>query len=405
MGLIKRRYPGSEVYITPTTDEVQVLLSLGCEVTALDGTARRRPGGALPELIRLVHEGGGLAMGDCDTLQSAQYALEAGADLIGTTLSGYTAETSASTGPDLGLLRSLMTLGRPVIAEGRYQERWQVEAALRIGASAVVVGGALNDPVKNTRRLMPRGRPSDGNVGAVDIGGTWLRFGVFTADLQLLTSEKVPLPASPDERLSWIAAQARKAGVRRLGISTGGIVDRSGRVVEAKPIIPGHVGTDFRTLESTAGVESVTALNDGLATAWGHACRPDFAGLNVATLAIGTGVGMGFVREGKLQIGANGAPSHLNDLPAPGGATYEALLGGAALTSTPTPEQKRLAHEAFESAVHTICTMLMPDVVVVCGGIGLQPWLQTEGLIVRSPFGQDAGLYGAASLAIFPPFG
>ncbi len=46
IGLIKRTYAGSDVYITPTLDEVQVLLASGCEIIALDATARTRPNGA-----------------------------------------------------------------------------------------------------------------------------------------------------------------------------------------------------------------------------------------------------------------------------------------------------------------------------------------------------------------------
>src|ERR1019366_3629896 len=107
VGLIKMPYPNSDVYITPTLTEVNSLLAEKCEVIALDGTARKRPGGVqLRQLIEAIHAGGSLAMADCDSVQSAQFALAAGADLVGTTLAGYTA-TASTSGPDIELVRAL----------------------------------------------------------------------------------------------------------------------------------------------------------------------------------------------------------------------------------------------------------------------------------------------------------
>jgi putative N-acetylmannosamine-6-phosphate epimerase len=100
IGLIKRSYPGSDVYITPTTAEVDYLLATGCEVIALDATLRRRPANqSLRELVARIQKGGALAMADCDCLEAALAAIEAGADLIGTTLAGYTDSTPPAKTP------------------------------------------------------------------------------------------------------------------------------------------------------------------------------------------------------------------------------------------------------------------------------------------------------------------
>jgi len=401
IGLIKRTYPNSRVYITPTLTEVDVLLATGCEVIALDGTPRARPAEPLNNLIERIHAGGALAMADVDCVESAEAAIAAGADLIGTTLAGYT-DAPSTTGPDLGLLAELIRLGVPVIAEGRYTQRWQGEAALRAGACGLVVGGALNDPVKQTNALKPR--ITNGNVGAVDIGGTWLRFASFSADLTLTGSERIALPIAKEERLDWIRDRIKSMNVQALGISTGGTVrPATGEVWEAKPIIPGHQGTVFS--EATLGIPTV-ALNDGLATAWGHACHREFGGMRVATLALGTGVGCGVTEQGRVLMGPNGEYPRLNDLPGPGGQSYEDLMGGAALTPDPTDTQKRLALRAISQAIDTIRAMYQPDVIVVCGGVGLSPWMASQYgrfRIVPSPYGEDAGLYGAAALALWPP--
>lgn len=397
IGLIKQRYAGSEVFITPTLLEVDALLEAGVEIVALDATARGRPGGAwLPELVTRIHEAGRLAMGDCDSLESILHALDAGCDVVGTTLSGYTDASKSLRGPDLELVRQAAALGVPVLAEGRYAEPWQAAAALRAGAVGVVVGGALNDPVKQTRAFLAACIVPEGPVGAVDLGGTWLRFGVFDARWRLVDSERTPTPTSPAERLAWIRSRLRESGAQRLGIGTGGVIDpETGEVWRSKPLIPDHQGTRFEFDVPTL------ALNDGLATAWGHACHPLFAGTRVATLALGTGVGFGIVDRGRPLMGARGEPSHLNDLPTPWGS-YEDLLGGHALTTEPTPAQIASALEAGISALHLVRQLFHPDHLVVCGGVGLALCHALPGA-VPSPFGADAGLYGAAALALFPP--
>jgi N-acetylmannosamine-6-phosphate 2-epimerase/N-acetylmannosamine kinase len=405
IGLIKRKYPESDVYITATLSEVQALLDLGCEIIALDGTSRQRPEGwDFASLVEKIHAAGALAMADCDTVDSARWASDCGADLIGTTLAGYTAESESMPGPDLELLRQIVGIGKPVIAEGRYNSKWQVEAALRIGAAAVVIGGALNDPVKQTRALMPQ-RTASGNIGAVDIGGTWLRFGVFGPDWRLQSSDRIANPPSRAERISWIKEQAARMGVDKLGVSSGGVIDpTTGICIQAKEyLMPDQIGLEFS--EATLGI-STQAHGDGHATAWAHACLPQWAGKRVAALALGTGVGCGFVQDGRIWSGRRGEYPRINDLPTSNGNTFEQVLGGLNLTTTPTTDQMDIAKRALEDAAFAIRNLYFPDVLVVGGSVGLSDWLQPELAnlgIEASPFGTDAGLYGAAALALFPP--
>lgn len=393
IGLIKVSYPDSQVYITPSRVEVVALLEAGCEIIALDGTRRARPNGErLADLIGLVKAAGRLAMADCDCLESALFAQSCGADLIGTTLAGYTSESREVAGPDIDLLRALVCrLDVPVLAEGRFAEPWQVQTALRIGAIGVVIGGAINDPCTQTQRFVNACEPRKEPIGAVDIGGTWIRFATFDADWTML--EVVREPVQPDRRgrLDWIREVAREAKVDRLGISTGGTVDPATRVVwESKDIISNHTGTDFSELGD------VIALNDGLASAWGHACLPQFAGKRVATLALGTGVGFGLVDQGHVFMGQRGGYPRINDLETGLGGTFEEILGGASLS-----EDRGIAQEAATRAVATIRNLYYPDEIVLCGGVGLADWLDID--LPRSPFGANAGLYGAAALVLFAP--
>lgn len=423
IGLIKRRYEGTDVYITATRREVEEVLSTDSEIVALDGTKRHRPNGEqLRDLISRIHNAGSLAMADCDSVDSAEYALSCGADIVGTTLAGYTEESTLEKGPDLELLRQLALLERLILAEGRYSEPWQAQAALRIGAQGVVVGGALNDPVKQTRAFLGAMNCSTEAVGAVDIGGTWLRFAEFSSDWKMQNCERIPLPQRRSERLDWIRSQIENSHVQRVGVSSAGTLDpRTGIVTASKGGVPENVGSEFS--EKTLGVPSV-AINDGLATAWGHACLPQFAGRPVATLALGTGVGCGFVSEQQLWFGPQGQHTRLNDAPAWEGKTIEQILGGAQLGSQLEEEGKETARKAAGLCVRALNAFYFPEVIVLCGGVGLSDWLDphfrhhinlseeqtpervcgwVKPEIFKSPFGQDAGLYGAAALALFPP--
>ncbi|MET8264802.1 N-acetylmannosamine-6-phosphate 2-epimerase [Micromonospora arida] len=142
-----------EVFITPTLEHALSVARAGAHVVALDGTARPRPDcRTLRDTITAVHElTGALVMADCSTLSEGIAAAAAGADLVGTTLSGYTAYTSKQPGPDLDLVARLATaVDVPVVAEGRIHTPVQAAQALRAGAWSVVVGTAITHPTTIT---------------------------------------------------------------------------------------------------------------------------------------------------------------------------------------------------------------------------------------------------------------
>lgn len=152
IGLFKDGHEG--VFITPTLHHALAVAAAGAHVVALDGTRRPRPDGlTLAETIAGIRAGSGATvMADCGSLQDAIAAAAAGADLIGTTLAGYTGERPKTQGPDLELLEDIIAadLGVPVIAEGRIHTPAQARAALDAGAHAVVVGTAITHPATLT---------------------------------------------------------------------------------------------------------------------------------------------------------------------------------------------------------------------------------------------------------------
>lgn len=153
LGILKMDYPDSPVRITPTLLDVTTVIETGVPMIALDATNRARPHGEqLVDSVTAIHTAGLLAFGDCATRDDLEGAIAAGCDAIGTTLSGYTAEsTTDSREPDLDLLAWFVTHSPvPVYAEGRYWNPQQVAAALELGAHCVVVGTAITNPMKTT---------------------------------------------------------------------------------------------------------------------------------------------------------------------------------------------------------------------------------------------------------------
>lgn len=152
IGLFKDGHEG--VFITPTVHHALAVAQAGAHIVALDGTRRERPDGlSLAQTVRAVHErSGALVMADCGSLSDALAAAEAGADLIGTTLAGYTGERAKTKGPDLELIGQIAAAGldRPLVAEGRIHTPAQARAAVDAGAFAVVVGTAITHPATIT---------------------------------------------------------------------------------------------------------------------------------------------------------------------------------------------------------------------------------------------------------------
>lgn len=141
------------VFITPTLQHALAVIASGADIVALDGTRRDRPDGlTLAQTVRAVHERtGALVMADIGSLDDARAAIDAGADIIGTTLAGYTPERPRTVGPDLELIGLIAAqTSAPLFAEGRIHEPAQARACLDAGATAVVVGTAITHPTTIT---------------------------------------------------------------------------------------------------------------------------------------------------------------------------------------------------------------------------------------------------------------
>jgi len=160
IGIVKRNYPGSEVFITPTKKEMDELFAAKCDMIALDATLRKRPGGvSLADLVAYAREKAPEVklMADVSGLEDALQAEQLGFDCISTTLYGYTKETSGKHiyDDDFSFLKLLLKEIRiPVIAEGNIITPEMAAKAISLGAHAVVVGGAITRPQLITQRFV-----------------------------------------------------------------------------------------------------------------------------------------------------------------------------------------------------------------------------------------------------------
>lgn len=142
IGIIKHDLDDYDVRITPTVAMARDLSAAGSAIVAFDATARVRPD-SIGDILAAIHDSGSLAMADCADLDDASAALGAGADCIGSTLSGYVGQGPEPTLPDFELIAAMAGLGGFVIAEGRIRSPEQAAKALAMGANAVVVGSAI----------------------------------------------------------------------------------------------------------------------------------------------------------------------------------------------------------------------------------------------------------------------
>lgn len=159
VGIIKRDYEGSNVYITPTRREVVELMKAEPDMIALDATFSQRPNReTLEEIVtfskaEFPHV---QLMADIATLEQAKYAASLGFDCISTTLHGYTTETQGCNNTDKNfefIRKVISAVDVPVIAEGNIDTPEKAAACINLGCQAVVVGGAITRPQQIARKF------------------------------------------------------------------------------------------------------------------------------------------------------------------------------------------------------------------------------------------------------------
>lgn len=159
IGIVKRDYEDSEIYITPTMKEVDELMEVKPEIIAMDATQAKRPGGlTLDEFFHQVKEKypEQLFMADCSTVEEALHADELGFDFIGTTMVGYTPQSKhlKIEANDFEILREIVAkVKHKVIAEGNINTPEKAKRVIELGAFSVVVGSIITRPQLITKNF------------------------------------------------------------------------------------------------------------------------------------------------------------------------------------------------------------------------------------------------------------
>ena len=162
IGLIKKKYNDSEIFITPTKKEIDQLLELEVDCIALDATLRKRPNNEkLEDLVSYIRNKSPetLIMADCSNVDDVVSADKLNFDLIGTTLRGYTEDTKNKSNIENNyefIKKCLSKINTPLIAEGGFWEVEDIYNVIKLGAHAVVVGSAITRPKDITQRFMKK---------------------------------------------------------------------------------------------------------------------------------------------------------------------------------------------------------------------------------------------------------
>lgn len=152
IGIVKRDYEGSKVYITPTMQEIEELMEVKPEIIAVDATIATRPGGlTVDDFFYQIKEKypNQLLMADCSTVEEALHADELGFDFIGTTMVGYTEQSKNDKieANDFEILRKIVANAKHrVIAEGNINTPEKARRVIDLGAFSVVVGSIITRP-------------------------------------------------------------------------------------------------------------------------------------------------------------------------------------------------------------------------------------------------------------------
>ena len=138
-----------DVIITPTLSSARAVAEAGADIVAVDCTLRQ---GRTPEMIQALlqeYKAGldVLIMAEISTAEEGRIAAAGGADILSTTIAGYTPYSRQLDEPDYRLIEELAeTTTLPINAEGRFHRPEQVVQAFKTGAWTVTVGSAITRP-------------------------------------------------------------------------------------------------------------------------------------------------------------------------------------------------------------------------------------------------------------------
>jgi glucokinase-like ROK family protein len=249
-------------------------------------------------------------------------AAAAGADCVGTTLYGYTEQTSGHHAFSWQLLAQMkQRLSVPIMAEGHISTPEEARRAVADGAWCVIVGSAITRPGVITGNFAKalRQAPSSSVAIGVDIGGTSIKGALVRASGEVCFATQTPTEAGKGRDAiaaglvrvidaTLASARVEKLEPSGIGIATAGAVDeRDGSIFAATDNLPGWAGFQLRAFAEKHFGLPVSVVNDAQAAALSELHFGVGRGLSdFVAITLGTGVGGGIVSAGKLLRGSHG---------------------------------------------------------------------------------------------------
>jgi glucokinase len=160
---------------------------------------------------------------------------------------------------------------------------------------------------------VPRAHYRDGVIIGLDVGGTKaLGLLIDPDDVRIVARARRPSAGSGEHLVETLAgivteleAQAKQR-IEAVGLGIAGLVNRDG-TVRYSPNLPDLVEFPVTARLAARCGRSVTGTNDATAGTWAEAVLGAGRGTaDFAYVALGTGIGAGFVVNGRLVLGANG---------------------------------------------------------------------------------------------------
>ncbi len=292
------------------------------------------------------------------------------------------------------------------------------------------------------------------SVLAIDVGGTKIAAAVIDREGRVLRKLQQPTDLrSLDAGISQMAAMSRMLlngeTLRAVSLSVPAVLERTTERILWAPNLPGWENSDVKSiLGERLGVPAFIEY-DGHAAAlgewWGGAGRGCDS---LASIIIGTGIGAGFIAEGRLWKGYSRLAGAVGWFPvhtAEGIVPWETAASGSGIVrraqrlmeqgeSTILSTDGLTARQVFDAARHddalacqvveetaryiglgvaAVISFANPQIVILGGSIGqnsdlilpairraasewAQPYAARDVTIVCSTLGEEAGLLGAA---------
>lgn len=348
IGIVKRDYEGSNIFISPTKKEIDEIASSGAEIIAIDMTSRKRPTeDSLTDLVEYAHGKGLLVMADLSEPLDAEEAAKAGADFLGTTLAGYTEETKNKRfPPDFDMMAYLIqNFDIPVIAEGGISTEEEAVRALAMGCHSVVVGSAITRPQLIAKKYgdyisLWKKKQKD-HILAIDLGGTNIRFARISCDGKIHKSSSLKTKdfQSSTEIINGIINHIKKIkDIAAISIATAGQIDiHTGQVVQATKSIHDWKNQNLKErIEKELHLPCYIDNDANLALLGEYHYGAAKNKKNAVMLTLGTGLGGGMILDGKLYHGsqflaANWGQSLVYSLEEKQYITMEEIISGTGL--------------------------------------------------------------------------